>query len=220
MTTTLSDTDFEAQRHAMVASQLRPNAVSDQRVVLAMATILREDFLPPAARELAYRDTVIPLGNGRYANLAMATARLLTEAELEPADRVLLIGAAGGYTAAVLSTMVAEVVAVETAPALLAIARQALGSVTNVRLVEAPLHEGYPDGAPYDVLLVDGMVEHLPDALVAQVRSGGRVVTGVMDHGVSRLAAGRRTAGFGLHAFADCEGAPLPGFAVPKRFQF
>lgn len=220
MTTIVSDTGFEAQRHAMVASQLRPNAVSDQRVVLAMAAIPREDFLPAAARELAYRDTVTPLGNGRYANLPMATARLLTEAEIEPLDRVLLIGAAGGYAAAVLSTMAADIVAVESAPALLALARDALGSASNVRLVEGPLHAGCPDAAPFDVLMIDGVVEHLPDALIDQVRDGGRVVAGIIDKGVSRLASGRRTAGFAMVPFADCEGAPLPGFAVPKRFQF
>ena len=220
MITTFSETGFEAQRHAMVASQLRPNAVSDQRVVLAMATIPREGFLPASARELAYFDRLIPLGAGRYANAPMSTARLLTEAELEPADRVLLIGAAGGYTAAVLSTIVAEVVAVEVASPLLGIAREALRTTSNVELVERALQDGCPERAPYDVLVVDGLVEQLPESLVAQVRSGGRVVTGLMDSGVARLAAGRRTAGFALQPFADAEAAPLPGFAQPSSFRF
>jgi len=220
MITTFSETGFEAQRHAMVASQLRPNAVSDQRVVLAMATIPREEFLPGSVRELAYFDRLIPLGGGRYANAPMATARLLTQAELEPVDRVLLIGAAGGYTAAVLSTIVAEVVAVEVSPPLLAIARQALRTAGNVELVEGALQDGWAQRAPYDVLVVDGLVEQLPDDLVAQVRNGGRVVSGLMDGGVARLAAGRRTAGFSFQPFADAESAPLPGFALPSRFRF
>ena len=194
MTTTSIETDFEAARHAMAASQLRTTNVSDQRIIAAMASIPRERFLPANVREMAYLDRPIPLGGGRYANLPMATGRLLTEAYLEATDRVLLIGAAGGYTAAVIATIVSRVVAVESAPELLDLARGALGQ-GNVRLVEAPLTQGCPDEAPFDVLVVDGAVEHLPDALVAQVRSGGRVVTGLVDGGVVRLAAGRRTAG-------------------------
>lgn len=224
MTTTIIETESEAARHAMVASQLRPNAVSDRRVVAAMASIPRETFLPASVRVLAYRDTSIPLGGGRYANLPMATGRLLTEANLLAGDRVLLIGAATGYTAALLSTIVSEIVAVESSPALLSIATDALsgpgGGFRNVRLVQAPLEQGSADAAPYDVLLVDGAVEQLPDTLVAQVRNGGRVVTGLIDGGVTRLAAGRRTAGFALQPFADSDCARLPGFALPKPFQF
>jgi protein-L-isoaspartate(D-aspartate) O-methyltransferase len=220
MTMTATETTFETERRAMVASQLRPNMVTDQRIVLAMATIPREAFVPEASRALAYRDTLVPLGAGRYVNLPISTGRLLTEADLEPSDRVLLIGAGGGYAAAVLATVVAEVVAVESQPEALAIARAALQGAGNVRLVDAPLEAGCPEAAPYDVLLVDGVVEHLPDALVEQVRPGGRVVTGIMERGVARLAAGRRTAGFAVQPFVDYDSAPLPGFAVPKRFQF
>lgn len=214
-------TDAEAVRHAMVASQLRTNEVSDQRVVAAMATVAREDFLPATATSLAYRDTAVALGGGRHANLPMATGRLLTEAALRPTDRVLLIGAASGYTAAVLARIVAAVVAVESDPALVALARSALAPSPAVRLVEGPLAAGAPDGAPYDVLIVDGAVEELPDGLVAQVAIGGRVAAGLVDRGVTRLASGRRTAGgFALQPFADSECALLPGFAPPPRFRF
>lgn len=220
MTTILSPHDSHAARHAMVASQLRTTAVSDQRVVAAMASIAREDFLPAAARDIAYRDTLIPLGEGRYANLPMVTGRLLTEARLEATDRVLLIGAAGGYAAAVLASIVAEVVAVELSPALLNIARAALAGEARVRLVEGPLPSGAADGAPYDVLVVDGAVERLPDALVDQLRPGGRAVAGLVQGGVARLCSGRRTAGFAMQPFADSDCAPLPGFGTPARFQF
>lgn len=211
----------ETMRQAMVASQLRPNGVNDQRVVAAMATIEREEFLPAPARVLAYRDTTIALGAGRLANTPMATGRLLTEAALRAGDRVLLIGAAGGYAAAVLARIVAAVVAVESDPALAAIARRALAAMPNVTLHEAPLTEGAPGGAPYDVMVVDGAVERLPAALVDQVAIGGRVVSGLIDRGVSRLASGRRTpGGFALQPFADSECAPLPGFAAPAGFRF
>lgn len=216
-----AETDAAAVRHAMVTSQLRTNAVSDQRVVAAMATIAREDFLPPATASLAYRDTVIALGAGRQANLPMATGRLLTEAGLQSTDRVLLIGAAGGYAAAVLAGIVASVVAVESDPALIAIARHALASMPTVTVHEGPLAAGAPAGAPYDVLVVDGAVEQLPAALIDQVAIDGRVATGLVDQSVTRLAVGRRTAGgFALQPFADSECALLPGFAPPARFRF
>lgn len=212
---------YGAMRHAMVASQLRTNAVSDQRVVAAMAVVPREDFVPADARALAYRDAAIPLGHARWANLPMATGRLLTEAYLLPADRVLLIGAAGGYAAAVLSRLVAHVVAVESDAGLAADARAALAGLANVALVEGALDAGHAAGAPYDVLVVDGAIETVPDALVAQVRPGGRVVSGIVDHGVTRLAAGRRTeGGFALATFADVECVVLPGFAAPRPFTF
>ena len=219
MTSVLSDP--EAMRQAMVSSQLRTNAVSDQRVVAAMASIAREDFLPRDTGGLAYRDTAIPLGGGRAANLPMATGRLLTEAALLASDRVLLIGAAGGYTAAVVAKIAAQVVAVESDPTLAAFARGALATMPTVQLVEGVLAEGDANGAPYDVLIVDGAVEQLPAALIDQVAIGGRVVAGLIDRGVTRLASGRRTAGgFALQPFADCDCVPLPGFAPPPRFRF
>lgn len=213
--------DLTRMRHAMVASQLRPTAVSDNRVVAAMAQVARERFLPDAVAGMAYRDTLIPLGSARFQNIPMATGRLLTEAALIREDRVLLIGAAGGYTAAVLAAMGMQVVAVEEHPALLAVARNALADVVGVSLVEAPLAAGAPDRAPFDVLVIDRAVEEVPFALAEQVRPEGRIVTGLLDRGVTRLAAGRRTAaGAGVAAFADAECAVLPGFGRPQGFKF
>lgn len=209
------------QRHAMVSSQLRTSAVSDTRVVTAMASVPREDFLPADAAVLAYRDTAIPLGHARAANTPLATGRLLTAAELEAGDRVLLIGAAGGYTAALLAGIVGHVTALEVDASLVAIARRALAATGNVTVAEGPLAGGYPANAPYDVLIVDGAVEQLPAALVAQVRVGGRVVTGLVERGILRLASGRKTpGGFGLQAFADRDCVVLPGFAQPQGFRF
>ncbi|MCU6452861.1 protein-L-isoaspartate O-methyltransferase [Sphingomonas sp. A2-49] len=211
----------EAMRHAMVASQLRTNAVSDQRVLVAMNTLPREAFVPADVRDIAYRDTALPVAGGRAINLPMVTGRLLTEAYLERKDRVLLIGAAGGYTAAILAQIAAEVVAVEEDAALVALARGALGATPNVTLVDGPLAAGHPGGAPYDVLIVDGAIEHVPDALVHQVRAGGRVVAGLVERGVTRLASGRKTdGGFGLSPFMDSDCVVLPGFATPQGFRF
>lgn len=212
---------FEAMRQAMVASQLRTNAVNDPRVVAAMGKVPRERFLPEEQAEFAYRDTAPPLGRARYLNVPMATGRLLTEAYLEAEDRALLIGAATGYTAAVLAEIVAHVVAVESDAALAGFARGALGGAAKVELVEGPMEAGSAAGAPYDVLVIDGAVEFVPDALLEQVRPGGRVVTGLVDRNVIRLASGRRSAGgFGLATFADIDCVVLPGFAKPRRFTF
>lgn len=212
---------FETMRHSMVASQLRTNAVNDVRVVEAMAVLPREDFLPEAHRAIAYRDTLLPLAGGRHHNSPLATGRLLTAANLRATDKVLLIGAAGGYSTALLAGLVNAVVAVEVEPALVALARTALDAYANVELVEGPLAAGHAPQAPYDVLIVDGAVEELPAALVEQLAPNARVLTGLVDRGITRLAAGSRTeGGFGLTDFADIECAVLPGFERLRTFQF
>ena len=213
--------DTQAMRMAMVSSQLRTNAVDDNRVVEAMATVPRELFMPEAARFAAYRDVAIPLGGGRSMNMPLATGRLLTVAELQATDRVLLIGAAGGYSAALLAQMVAEVVAVEESASLAGLARTALAGQEKITLIEGPLAAGYPDRAPYDVLIVDGAVEVLQESLVAQLKPGARIAAGLADRGVTRLAFGRTTAsGYAVQPFADIECVVLPGFSRPRGFQF
>ncbi len=211
----------EAMRHAMVASQLRTNAVTDSRLIEAMARIRREDYLPSEHRAIAYRDTLLPLVGGRRHNSPLATARLLNEAHVGADDHVLLVGAAGGYAAAVLGELAKSVVALEEEESLAGLARAALADEGNVTVAQGPLAAGWPSGAPYDVLVIDGAVEHVPDALVAQLKVDGRAVAGLADRSVTRLAAGVRTrGGFGLVDFADVECATLPGFGHPKTFQF
>ncbi len=208
-------------RQAMVSSQLRPTGVDDVRVVAAMGTVPREAFVPARARAIAYIDRAVPLGGGRFLNPPMPTGRLLTEAGIIADDRVLLIGAATGYTATLLSLLGARVTAVESDPALVAIARDNLRDAGLATVVEGPLEQGHPADAPYDVLLIDGAVEVLPAALIAQLRVGGRIATGLVERGVTRLASGRRTEnGNGVVAFADSECVVLPGFAVPAGFRF
>ena len=215
------DTDREAMRHAMVASQLRTNAVSDVRLIEAMARIPREDFLPAEHRAIAYRDGLLPLGGGRNHNSPLATARLLTAAAVRPGDHVLLVGAAGGYAAALLAALGASVVALEEDAALGAVAQSALAGDSRVEWVEGPLNAGWPAGGPYDLLVIDGAVEQVPEALVAQLKPGGRVVSGVADRGITRLASGSRSdGGFGMMDFLDIECAVLPGFVRLRTFQF
>ena len=218
MATMISDTD--TARHAMVASQLRTSGVSDTRVVEAMAALPREAFVP-GHDVLAYRDVALPLPGGRAQNPPLATGLLLTEAAIQANETVLLIGATGGYTAAVAARLAAQVVAVESDSVLAGMARDSLSGVANVTVIEGDLAAGHPAGAPYDVLLIDGAVEQVPSELIAQLRVGGRIATGLADRGVTRLAGGTRTeGGHGLADFADTDCVVLPGFARPRGFHF
>lgn len=219
--TTITPERSEALRHGMVASQLRTSAVNDPRVVAAMSQVPREHFLPDAVARFAYADTMVELPGGRRHNNPLATGRLLTEARIAPGDRVLLIGATGGYAAALLAKLAREVVALESEPSLVALARTALAGIANVEVVEGPLNNGWAAGAPYDVIIVDGAIEQVPDALLEQARPGARIATGLVDRGVTRLATGTRSAtGFGLMDFADCVCTVLPGFEKPRGFTF
>jgi protein-L-isoaspartate(D-aspartate) O-methyltransferase len=212
---------FDEMRAAMVASQLRTSAVDDSRVVKAMGEVPREQFVPAASRAIAYYDREVALGNGRAMNAPLASGRLVNEAEILPTDRVLLVGAATGYTAAVLARLASSVVALEEDAELAAQARQALVGLGNVTVVEGPLVAGWAPRAPYDAIIIDGGVESVPDAIVQQVKIDGRITTGLIDRGVRRLAAGRRSeGGFGLADFADVDCVVLPGFAKPPSFQF
>jgi protein-L-isoaspartate(D-aspartate) O-methyltransferase len=216
----MTEQNFEAMRRAMVESQLRTTGVSDPRVVAAMASVPREHFVPADRRSLAYMDRPVALGFGRELNLPEATGRLLSAAAPSRRDRVLLVGAATGYTAALLAQLCGHVVALEEQADLVALARTALGDST-VELVEGPLSEGWAAGAPYDVIFIDGRVEQLPSALVAQLSDGGRLAVAMLEKGATRLGLGRKSGdAFGMDLFADCEAVSLPGFAKPKSFVF
>ena len=211
---------FEPMRRAMVASQLRTTGVNDPRVIAAMGEVPRERFVPEERRALAYADSLVPLAPGRALNPPMALGRLLTEARLCGKERSLVIGAATGYSAAVLARLVASVVALEEDAELHAFARLALKG-GGVELVKGPLAKGYSKGGPYDFILIDGAAEYVPQAIVGQVVDGGEIALAVLDEGVSRLAVGRVVAGaFGINVFADAEAASLPGFEKPRGFSF
>lgn len=216
----MGDQTFDQMRRAMVASQLRTSAVNDARVLAVMGEVPRERFVPPANASLAYTDNAIPLGNGRALNPPMVIGRLLTEARVGSDDRVLLVGAGAGYSAELLGRLAGSVIAVEQDQALLAKARAAVAA-SNIRLVEGDLAAGWLDGAPYDLILIDGAVEEIPSALIEQLAEGGRLAASIAERGVTRLAIGRRAGGgFGMTSFADAAAAPLPGFARIVEFSF
>ena len=216
----MSDQTFDQMRRAMVISQLRTTAVNDPRVLAAMGEVPRERFVPSENASLAYTDNPVPLGQGRALNPPMVVGRLLTEARVGSGDRVLLVGAGMGYSAELLGRLAASVVAVEQDGALLERARKSV-TAPNVRLVEGDLTAGWPDGAPYDLILIDGAVEEVPSALIDQLAEGGRLAAPIVERGVTRLAIGRRAGGaFGMTSFADAASAVLPGFARAVEFSF
>jgi protein-L-isoaspartate(D-aspartate) O-methyltransferase len=211
---------FEPMRRAMVASQLRTTGVNDPRVIAAMGEVARERFVPADRAALAYADALVPLGGGRALNPPMALGRMLTEAQLKGDESVLVIGAATGYSAALLARLAGPVTALEEDEALAAAAKTALAG-TGVTLVKGPLAKGHARGAPYDFILIDGAVEHLPAAIVGQAADGGRISLALLDRGVTRLALGRVVAGaFGMNVYADAEAAVLPGFEKSRGFTF
>jgi protein-L-isoaspartate(D-aspartate) O-methyltransferase len=216
----MTEQNFREMRRAMVASQLRTTGVSDPAVVAAMGAVPRERFVPRECEAVAYADFPVPLAPGRDLNPPMALGKLLSEARPRPGERALVVGAGTGYAAAVLARLVGPVTALEEDPGLAATARAALAG-SDVTLVEGPLAKGWKKGAPYDLILIDGAVESLPDAIVAQLADGGRIATGLIEDGVGRLCLGRKAGdGFGLVAFADAAASILPGFDKPRPFIF
>lgn len=197
-------------RAAMVVSQLRTSDVTDTAVVDAMAAIPREDFVPAERRETAYVDRPIPLGNGRQINPPLATGRLLSVAEIDPGSKVLLLGDATGYCAAILDRVGAKVTAVGEGdrPALLPAA---------INWVKGEADRGCAAEGPYDAIVIDGAVPEFPALLGEQLAEGGRVALGLVQHGVVRLCLGRKAAGtIGFVSLHDMEMAPVPGFAAKK----
>lgn len=208
--------DFAAARTAMVESQLRPQGVSDPAVTEAMRTVARERFLPPETRPLAYVDRAVLMGDNRFLAAPAVLGSLLTEMAPEPGQRALVIGAGTGYSAAVLQAMGLKVTALESSSELAASARE-----NGIDVAEGPLDTGWKKGAPYDHILIDGAVEYIPDAIVAQLADGGRLGAALVDRGITRLIVGRKVAGaFGYLSLSDAGVPPLPGFTCPKAFTF
>jgi protein-L-isoaspartate(D-aspartate) O-methyltransferase len=219
-------TDFATMRRMMVDGQIRPNDVTDRRVIAAMLEIPREQFLPASQAEIAYLDRDIPLGeakaeSGRFLLKPMVLAKLIQALDLTEEDQVLDVGCASGYSSAVLARLSRIVVALEQDTGLAAQARAALAGASHVTVVEGRLADGYPAKAPYHAILVNGMVETQPEALLKQLRSGGRLVC-VEGRGPAAKAMlyRRESDNVGGRPLFDASAHVLPGFAAPAAFVF
>lgn len=187
-----------AARKAMIDSQLRTSGVNEPWVLDAMMKVPREDYVPEAMRGAAYIDRSIPLGDGRALAAPLVQGRMLEEAAPSRDEKVLLVGDSQGYLAALL--------------------RLVSDALEVLDPAEAARRRG--NGA-YAVVVVDGAIEALPKPLASQLAEGGRIVTGLVERGVTRLAIGRKTAGeVTLLPLAEIGIPVLPEFAAPKRWSF
>jgi protein-L-isoaspartate(D-aspartate) O-methyltransferase len=215
---------FADPRNRMVDSQVRPNRVTDPRILAAMRAIPRHRFLPPALAPLAYADQDVPLGNGRVLLAPMLIARLIQLIAPVGGERALVVAAGVGYGAAVLAACGVRVTALEQDEALLAVAGTALAAVSpGVSLVAGTLAAGWPAEAPYDIVLIEGAVAAVPTAIAAQLRQeAGRLVTVIRgSSGPGQAVRGEATqAGLQLRPEFDCATPPIPVLLPAPVFTF
>lgn len=169
--------NIEQARFNMIEQQIRPWEVLDPQVLDLLFVVKREDFVPPAYRNLAFADMEIPLGNGQMMLAPKIEAKMLQELGLKKTDKVLEIGTGSGYMAALLAARAEHVVTVESRPALVDIAKQNLAraGVTNVTVELGDGANGWPQRGPYDAIVISGSLPTVPDALLKQLRVGGRL---------------------------------------------
>lgn len=214
-------TDFQQRRTMMVDTQVRPNDVTRYPVIAAMLEIPREDFVPDALRDVAYMGNDIPLGHGRVVLEPRTLAKMIDELNVQPTDLALVVGAGYGYSAAVMGRLAQAVVAVEqdAAMASTASARLAALGADNVAVTQGPLADGHAAQGPFDVILIDGGVEVVPDALTDQLAEGGRIIAPFADGALGVVRLGIRLDGRIDWRMAFNAAAPvLPGFARRAEF--
>ena len=200
----------------MVESQLRPEGIADPALLAAMAAVPREDFVAEGLHPIAYSDRAIPLAVKRSLMPPAALGQLIQALAPSPGERALIIGAGSGYSAAILTAMEIVVTALESDLELAAVAHD-----NGVDVVDGKLASGHLAGAPYDLILIDGAVEELPEAIIDQLADGGRIATALAEGGVTRLAIGTRSGkAFGMRPFADAAVSVLPGFFRASAFVF
>lgn len=218
-------TDFATARRHMVDGQVRTADVTDLRILAAMQEVPRERFVPAQAAGLAYLDLDLAVGTGAAAGRKllrpMVLSKLLQAADIAATDRVLDVGCATGYAAAILARFAGEVVAVEQDHGLADAARTALSTERKVKVVNGTLAEGWAQGGPYDVILLEGSTEVPPQALCRQLKDGGRLVC-VLGSGPDAKAVLYRRSGdeVGFRSLFDAAAPLLPGFAKAPEFAF
>lgn len=208
----------------MVESQLRPNKVTDERVIDAFLRLRRDLFMPERLRAVAYVDDDLPLGAGRFLMRPMVAARLLQAAIAQPKDVALVVGAGAGYEAALLSLLVRNVVAVEEDAELARLGRSALVDhrIANVNYVESPPVQGHRPRAPYDVILFGGAADDIPAEIAGQLAEAGRMAVVLRQQEcVGRATLVTRAGGILAHRVIFDAATPLlPGFAAKPGFAF
>lgn len=208
-------------RRQMVACQIRPADVTDRRLQDAMLDVPRERFLPRSLAGSAYADMEVDLGEGRRFMRPRDFAKLVQAAGVKPGDLVLDLACGRGYSTAVLSRLCETVIGLESNAAFASKAEGALSDVgaDNAVIVTGDIHKGAPDQGPFDVILVNGAVDEVPDAWLSQLADGGRMAVIVRERGVGRARVfTRRGDVVGSHAVFDSMTSVLPGFERELAF--
>jgi protein-L-isoaspartate(D-aspartate) O-methyltransferase len=177
----MTEERFAAARGRMVEYQIEARGVRDGRVLAAMREIPRHVFVPKAYESSAYEDRPLPIGQGQTISQPYIVALMTELLELSPRDRVLEIGTGSGYQAAILARLAAEVISIERLPGISGTAGETLAGlgVTNVRLVVGDGTKGWPEGAPYDAIIITAATPQVPEPLIDQLAEGGRLVAPV-----------------------------------------
>ncbi|MEZ5994538.1 MAG: protein-L-isoaspartate O-methyltransferase [Hyphomonadaceae bacterium] len=215
--------DFARARDMMVESQVRTADVTDLRIIHAMRTLPRERFVPANKRMLAYGDLEVEAAPGRTLMRPRDLAKLIQALAPQPHERALEIGGATGYGAAIAVACCKEAVTLDIDPDLSFAARAALEScgVTNVQTVATALSEGWADGAPYDLIFLNGAAEVVPEAWLAQLAPGGRLGVIVRQGAAGSARIYTKTNGEAAYrAVFDAAPPVAPGLAMPPAFAF
>jgi len=219
-------TDFTLARRNMIDGQLRPNRVTNAQLLAAIADLPRERFLPAGLQSVAYADDDVPLGNGRYLMEPMVLARLIQTLQPQPEDKALVVASGAGYGTALLARLVKSVVAVEGDSQLAGSAEQTIKElgIANVRQAIGEMEEGSAAEAPYNVILIEGAVRHVPPAIVEQLAEGGRLGTVIAVPSAGVLGSAQLTVKEGGVASSrpifDAGTPALPGFTKAPGFVF
>ncbi|MFC0384138.1 protein-L-isoaspartate O-methyltransferase family protein [Muricoccus vinaceus] len=216
--------DYAEARRRMVDGQVKPNRVTDPRILLAMLEVPRELFVPPALRVRALADEDLALGRGRVLLQPMTIGRMIQLAAPRPGERVLVLSAGTGYGAALLAHMGVQVIALEDDAVLADLGGAAIAASNlppgALRRETGLPPAGFPAGAPFDLILVEGAVPAVPPALVQQLAEGGRLVAIRQPPGeVGAAILGRRVgAAFSVVEAFDVQGTLLPAFTPRAGF--
>ncbi|MEM9869870.1 MAG: protein-L-isoaspartate O-methyltransferase [Pseudomonadota bacterium] len=215
-------TDFTARRTMMVDTQVRPSDVTKFPIIDAMLKVQREDFVPNALREAAYMGENLDLGHGRVVLEPRTLAKMLDALDIDGNELVLDVGAGYGYSSAVIARMAEAVVALEEDSRMAADAQDALleAGADNVITQTGALTDGAPDHGPYDVIVIQGGVGHVPDTLTDQLKDGGRIAALFVDGALGEVRIGYKLDNTMTWRLAFNAGAPvINGFERHSQFQ-